>query len=288
MAQSTARVAVHRVSQDARGGRATLDALAVEEPLEIRLAWHAPAGSDNPGALVEQSIALTMRTPGEDGELAVGFLFAEGILACPMPAGGDAARLVACEERDRNVVRVQLAPGIQVDTATLERRFYVSSSCGVCGKASLEAMRARRPWLPLAPGPRVDASVVRALPAALRRAQAAFEATGGLHAAGLFDASGNLEALREDVGRHNALDKLVGAAFLRGQLPLRDRVLLLSGRASFELLQKAAAAGISVVAAIGAPSSLAVEIARGEGMTLLGFVRQGGFNVYAGPERIDG
>ena len=250
------------------------DYVVTEEPMEIRVA--------GPGASPEP-LAVTMRTPGHDFELAAGFLLTEALAApsdivsvryCDLPDG---------EPQEYNVVTVTIARPFDSDR---HRAFTTTSSCGTCGKATLDQVEV---WCPPLEDPvRVPGSLVPALPGRLREAQRLFDQTGGLHAAALFDPSGGLIALREDVGRHNAVDKLVGAALLEGELPLHARVLALSGRASFELIQKANMAGIRVVAAIGAPSSLAVELAHETGMTLVGFLRDGRFNVYAGGERITG
>jgi FdhD protein len=244
------------------------DTLATEEPLEIRLGG--------------KQVAVTMRTPGHDAELAVGFLIGEGIVRA-----GDIAQAVECrsEEGDGGVVDVRLAPGTS-PAAGWQRNFYATSSCGVCGKASIEAVRVAAPAVP--DGAAIQASILSGLPERLRSAQRVFDRTGGLHAAGVFASGGELEVLREDVGRHNAVDKVVGRSALDGRLPLHGSVLLVSGRTSFEVLQKALVAGIPVVAAVSAPSSLAVRLAREANMTLVGFLRPGGFNVYAGPERIMG
>jgi FdhD protein len=270
--QALAAVEVCRVS--ASGPIIQSDALAVEEPLEIRL------GCDVGGRRVHRAVSVTMRTPGHDLELAVGFLFTEGIITERKQVAG----VRACGAG--NVACVELQPGISVDLTRLERHFYTASSCGVCGKTSIDAVRVDPRSLPLDDRPVVDAAVIYRLPEALRTAQIVFDRTGGLHAAALFDAHGRLLCVREDIGRHNALDKLIGAQFLAGRTPLSDALLLLSGRASFELVQKAAVAGIPILAAVGAPSSLAVRLASEHGLTVLGFVREDRFNVYTGGKRI--
>lgn len=228
-------------------------------------------------------VAVTMRTPGDDFELAAGFLLTEGLIG----AREDLASIRYCElppeEQHYNVVTVRLSRPFDADR--LRRNFYATSSCGICGKASLEQVEVRCP--PVRDGVVVPRSVLSGLPRTLREAQAIFERTGGLHAAGVFDAGGRLLVLREDVGRHNAVDKAVGALLLAGAEGLPAHVLLVSGRASFEIVQKAAVAGIPVVCAVSAPSSLAVEAAGRFGQTLVGFLRDGGFNVYTRPERVD-
>jgi FdhD protein len=251
------------------------DQVAAEEPLEIRLGF----GPDE--ARQHRSLAVTMRTPGQDEELAAGFLLSEGIIQQKQDLLGiRPCPDVQKPEEAGNVVRAELAAHVAVNLAGLERHFYTSSSCGVCGKTSIAAVQTTScPVLPAA-SPRFQADVVHLLPGKLRAAQAGFEHTGGQHAAALFTPEGELLLLREDVGRHNALDKLIGAALLAGWLPLHQHILLVSGRASFELVQKAAAAGLGVLAAVGAPSSLAVQAAEQFGLTLLGFVRQERYNVY--------
>jgi len=270
-----ARVEV--LAEGPEGPRARTDWVVVEEPLEIR------AGGPGQAAV---SVAVTMRTPGRDFELAVGFLRTEGLIdaedrvvAPAEPASPSGLRV----GRSCNIVHVLLARPF--DGSALKRNFFATSSCGLCGKATLEQVAVR--CGAVAPGPVVGRSTLIGLPDALRGAQEAFDRTGGLHAAGLFDAEGTLLAVREDVGRHNAVDKLVGRAFLDGELPLSGRVLLVSGRTSFEILQKAAVAGVPIVAAVSAPSSLAVSVADRLGITLVGFLRGPSFNVYTHPERID-
>ncbi len=257
------------------------DQLAVEEPLEIRLAF-GPAGQRD-----ERSISITMRTPGHDAELAAGFLFGEGIVR----GNRDIEAIRHCGSEAGaaggfNVVRVELRPDLAVDLARLERHFYTTSSCGVCGKSSLDALEVTAAPLASPDQFRVAAATIHGLPKKLRETQAVFDRTGGLHAAALFDPEGHLIELREDVGRHNAVDKLIGSQLLAGRLPLSDRGMMVSGRASFELVQKAVVAGIPLLAAVGAPSSLAVELAQRFGATLLGFVRDLRFNIYCGTERI--
>jgi len=261
------------------------DVIAVEEPLEIRLMRDGlPEADENGGT--GRSISVTMRTPGHDAELAVGFLHGEGLLRGPR----DVVDTGYCGTTG-NILRVTARADLPLDLARLARNFYSTSSCGVCGKASIEAVTASAGGRRIAGAGSGESMVVReavlrALPGRLRAAQAGFAETGGMHAVGLFTAAGELLALREDVGRHNAMDKLVGAALLAGELPWSERVLLLSGRASFELLQKAMLAGCPLVAAIGAPSTLAVELAESAGITLVAFLRPGGCNVYTHPHRV--
>jgi FdhD protein len=271
---ATAPVEVHSPAGVERRG----DLLAVEEPLEIRVVPEVA------GHRERHSVAVTMRTPGHDHELAAGFLYSEGAL--PGRAGVvSIAHCDAGEGPERNVVEVVLHPGVAFDAARFTRNVYTTSSCGVCGKTSIELVRGLCATPPVGRVP-FAAGLLTELPAALRDGQAVFSHTGGLHAAGLFAADGRLLLLREDVGRHNAVDKVVGALLLADELPASDRLLLVSGRASFELVQKAIAAGIPALAAIGAPSSLAVELAGEFGLTLVGFLGERRFNVYAGGERI--
>lgn len=263
--------------------RTRTDALATEEPLEIRVARAEELSGGRVDPARTTRVAVTMRTPGADFELAAGFLFSEGIVG----AREEIAAISYCVEAEQrfNVANVMLAAGVAFDPASLARNFYATSSCGVCGKASIEAAMGPacvRVESPLS----VSAETLLALPGKLRAAQDVFDRTGGLHAAALFTADGALLRVREDVGRHNALDKLVGAALLAGELPLADRVVLVSGRLSFELAQKAARAGVPVLAGVSAPSSLAAELAEDAGMTLVGFLREDRFNVYAGAGRI--
>jgi FdhD protein len=257
------------------------DRLAVEEPLEVQLMLGPVEKRET------KTIAITMRTPGHDRELAVGFLMGEGLLH-------SRDQLEAVHSRGprfggeswQNSVRVTVRPGVAFDLGRLQRNFYTTSSCGVCGKTSLAALEMSHfPALPPG-GFSVEAAIVRDLPRRLREAQEIFEKTGGLHAAGLFTPQGEPIVVREDVGRHNAVDKVIGSQFLAGRTSFSDLILVVSGRASFELMQKAIASGIPMLVAVGAPSSLAVEVAEKFGATLAGFAKPGGFNLYSGPGRV--
>lgn len=259
------------------------DLLAVEEPMEIRVGY-GPAG-----ARAQRSISVTMRTPGHDFELAAGFLFTEGMIR----QAGDIHSIRYCtdlntKENAENIVRVELKEDVHIDFGKLQRNFYTTSSCGVCGKESIEAVKVScdTDTVTLTDDLQVSPALVLSLPEKQRAGQNVFAHTGGLHASALYDENGNLLLLREDVGRHNALDKLVGASLMGGSIPLGRHILLLSGRASFELIQKSAMAGIPVICAVGAPSSLAVELARSFNITLVGFLRDKRFNVYSAPHRI--
>lgn len=272
MGRVTSRRRVVRLVDDAVTARP--DTLAVEEPLEIRVGG--------------RSLAVTMRTPGDDFDLAVGFLVSEGVVR----AASDIAAIRYCAgatsdgSNTYNVLDVGLAPGVAPPDPSIERNFYTTSSCGLCGKASLEAVRTTATWQVAADPVRVEPRLITEFPAKLRAAQRVFDRTGGLHAAGLFDASGALLCLREDVGRHNAVDKVVGWASRTGRLPLTGTVLMVSGRASFELVQKAVMAAIPVLTAVSAPSSLAADLAEEMGLTLVGFLRGTSMNVYTGGHRL--
>jgi FdhD protein len=258
------------------------DLLAVEEPLEIRL------GFGELDLREQKRVAVTMRTPGNDFELALGFLYTEGIIQNP----NDIYKIQYCTELNsienkENIVRVELNPAVNLDWSKLQRNFYTTSSCGVCGKESIEAIRTTCNIPKHQPQLTINPSVIVALPDKLRARQSVFEHTGGIHACALFDVDGNLHLVREDVGRHNALDKLIGAGLKMGDGFLSSGILLLSGRASFELLQKAAMAHVQVVCAVGAPSSLAVQTAQEFSITLIGFLRDNRFNIYTHTERIN-
>ncbi len=279
---TTARQTIRRTTADTRVTvaddgrlRSARDRLVTEEPLEIRAA--------GPGQ-EPLSVAVTMRTPGDDFELAAGFLYTEGLVDSPEEiATIRYCGLEVAEEQRYNVVTVELRRAF--DPGALQRNFYATSSCGVCGKASIDQIEVRCPAL--GPGLTVPRAAIEDLPDRLREAQRLFDVTGGLHGTGLFDRDGSLVELREDVGRHNAMDKLVGHELLAGRLPASERIALVSGRASFELVQKAGRAGIPVLCAVSAPSTLAVDAARRLGMTLVGFLRGRRFNIYAHPDRID-
>jgi FdhD protein len=251
----------------------TSDVLAAEEPLEIRLIYNAA------DKRIQKSLSVTMRTPGADPELATGFLYTEGIIK-------NFEDIESIKSFTENVIILEINEQVKLDLAKLERNFFVTSSCGVCGKSSIDAVRTVCAIQPSRRDISFPASLIYQLPYLLRKQQSVFESTGGLHASALFDVNGSLLLLREDVGRHNALDKLIGATLEKGMFPLDRHLLLLSGRASFELIQKAAMAGIQIVVAVGAPSSLAVQMAKESEITLIGFLRDQRFNIYTGDQRI--
>lgn len=276
---SIQRVQVERVTP--QGEQSQDDRVAVEEPLEVRVEFGAVSRRS------ARSLSVTMRTPGHDFELAAGFLMTEGIV----DHRGQIDRIEFCGpaapgRSTSNIVKVSLAAGVEVDLKTLERNFYTTSSCGICGKASLDALQVQGLRPTEAGRPRLTRAVVHGLPARLVASQSWFRSTGGLHAAGLVEADGRLAEVREDVGRHNAVDKLLGRRLLDGALPLAEHAMVVSGRASFEIVQKALAGGVPMIVAVGAPSSLAVDLADRFGMTLIGFASAERFNVYCGRDRI--
>jgi FdhD protein len=254
----------------------TEDKVAVEEPLQIELEYSTASGR------MQKNIAVTMRTPGNDEELAAGFLFTEGIIK-----NGVAISEIKRSHADENIVQVILKENVIPALGNAARNFYTTSSCGVCGKASIDAINTVSVFTAEKDSLLINASVLYNLQNTIKEQQKVFEDTGGIHASALFDCNGNFMMLREDVGRHNALDKIIGAALMKHELPLNNCLLFLSGRASFELVQKAVMAGIKVIAAVGAPSSLAVEMAKENDITLIGFLRDNRFNIYSGKERIE-
>jgi FdhD protein len=279
MPASSHKVDISKVSDGLQ--QSLTDHVAVEEPLEIRLGFSTPEGR------ASRSLSITMRTPGHDDELAAGFLYTESIIQ----QASDIASIDACgspapDTGHHNVIRVELSPEVNVDLGRLQRHFYTTSSCGVCGKASLDALRAVGAEAMDADGPVFAENLLTKMPGRLRVTQDTFDKTGGLHAAAVFDTDGTLITTMEDIGRHNAVDKVVGFLLHNGMLPGSDYGLMVSGRASFELMQKAALAGIPLLAAVSAPSSLAVQVATEFNMTLIGFLRGNTFNIYSGAERI--
>lgn len=279
MAGSSFAIDINKVDGGAR--RTQPDSVAVEEPLEIRLGYSTDEGR------ASRSVSITMRTPGNDRELAAGFLFTEAIIH----RAADIAAIEVCgppapDSGNHNVIRVELAADVAVDLGRLQRHFYTTSSCGVCGKASLDALRVEGAVPAPDVGPVFSRETLTGVPAALRATQHTFEATGGLHAAAAFDSGGDLLVTMEDVGRHNAVDKVIGSLLLNNHLPAKELGLMVSGRASFELLQKTLVAGMPLLAAVSAPSSLAVQLAREFNLTLIGFLRGETFNIYSGEQRI--
>ena len=279
MTGSSLAIDISKVSGDQRVSKA--DSVAVEEPLEIQLSYPSAEGA------AAKSISITMRTPGDDAELAVGFLYTEGIIQSgEQVASVEHAGAADPESGLRNIIRVALKPGVDVDIGRLQRHFYTTSSCGVCGKASLEALRVTGQESLADKGATFPRGIIISLPDKLAAKQEVFAKTGGLHAAAIFDQDGEIRVLKEDVGRHNATDKVIGELLAEGKLPANEMGLMLSGRASFELVQKALVAGIPLLAAVSAPSSLAVQLAQEFDMTLIGFLRNSNFNIYAGEWRV--
>lgn len=279
MAGSSHAVDINKIS--AGRSRTCADSVAVEEPLEIRLGYSTPDGR------ATRSISITMRTPGNDEELAAGFLFSESIIQTTTDiASIDVCGPPAPDSGNHNVIKVELGPDVTVDLARLQRHFYTTSSCGVCGKTSLDALHVIGVEPMGANTTTFEKDVLLAIPDKLRSSQATFDETGGLHAAAAFDTGGKLLVTMEDVGRHNAVDKVIGMLLLQGRLPAADLGLMVSGRASFELMQKTLVAGVPLLAAVSAPSSLAVQLASEFGMTLVGFLRGDTFNIYSGEQRI--
>lgn len=279
MSGNSLATAIHRISGASQQPRD--DLVAIEEPLEIRL------GHETSGKREDSSVSITMRTPGSDAELATGFLYTEAIIK----SAADIALVKHCgppapDTGSHNVIRVELEPGVDVDLERLRRHFYTTSSCGVCGKTSLDALRVSGASSRPLDDTRFDRAMLAGLPDKLRAAQKVFDETGGLHAAAAFNVAGDIIVSHEDVGRHNAVDKVVGTLLAEGQLPANELGLLVSGRASFELMQKALIAGMPLLAAVSAPSSLAVDLAREFNVTLVGFLRDDTFNIYAAEERI--
>lgn len=271
---------IQKVHWRAQDCHEQMDVVAVEEPLEMQVAYGDLARRKT------QPLSITMRTPGADEDLVAGFLFTEGIIRSSSDLIALKAASDSLSTEQGNVMLAVLSPKLDFDPARLSRNFYTTSSCGVCGKTSLDLVAAASCYRPAKDQPVVAVDVLCGLPDKLAGVQSIFEQTGGIHAAGLFDRYGELILMREDVGRHNALDKLIGAALRAGRLPLNEHILLLSGRISFELVQKAAMAGIPIIAAVGAPSSLAVELATERGISLAGFVRANRMNVYSGQNRV--
>jgi FdhD protein len=269
----TAHISIHKINFGEINK--TEDKVAVEEPLQIQLEYSTASGR------MQKNIAVTMRTPGNDEELAAGFLFTEGIIK-----NGEAISEIKRSHADENIVQVILKEDIIPALGNAARNFYTTSSCGVCGKASIDAINTISVFAAEKDSINVNAAILYNLQDTIKEQQHVFEDTGGIHASALFDCSGKFIMLREDVGRHNALDKIIGAALMKNELPLNNYLLFLSGRASFELVQKAVMAGIKVIAAVGAPSSLAVEMAKENNITLIGFLKSNRFNIYSGKERI--